>query len=81
MAEDEKKKKEKAQQEEKTKKWVEGNTKKCPKCRADIQKNGGCDHMTCKTFPEVFLSKAASVNIHIRLQMQNGVLLEMSCIL
>ncbi len=28
-------------------KWRKKNTKKCPKCHCDIQKNGGCDHMTC----------------------------------
>lgn len=28
--------------------WVELNTKKCPNCFAMIEKNGGCNHMTCK---------------------------------
>lgn len=27
--------------------WIRHNTKKCPKCRADIEKNEGCRHMTC----------------------------------
>jgi ariadne-1 len=27
--------------------WIIANTKKCPKCRAPIEKNGGCMHMTC----------------------------------
>jgi len=27
--------------------WVKTNTRDCPKCRANIQKNGGCNHMTC----------------------------------
>lgn len=27
--------------------WRERNTKNCPKCAAPIQKNGGCNHMTC----------------------------------
>jgi len=28
--------------------WVKANAKKCPKCQAPIEKNGGCNHMTCK---------------------------------
>lgn len=28
--------------------WVKKNTKKCTKCKTDIQKNEGCMHMTCK---------------------------------
>ena len=27
--------------------WKKKNTKKCPKCGVDIQKNQGCMHMTC----------------------------------
>ena len=27
--------------------WAMNNAKKCPSCRADIQKNGGCNKMTC----------------------------------
>ena len=27
--------------------WVTKNTKACPGCRAPIQKNGGCNHVTC----------------------------------
>ncbi|KAJ8277579.1 hypothetical protein GJAV_G00076920 [Gymnothorax javanicus] len=27
--------------------WVENNTKKCPRCSAAIQKNGGCNRMWC----------------------------------
>ena len=34
--------------EEETKKWLEENTKRCPNCGANINKNGGCNHMTCK---------------------------------
>jgi len=29
--------------------WEEVFTKKCPKCDANIEKNGGCSHMTCKS--------------------------------
>jgi len=28
--------------------WVVAHTKSCPNCNAPIEKNGGCDHMTCK---------------------------------
>ncbi|KAJ7932834.1 hypothetical protein B0H13DRAFT_1954860 [Mycena leptocephala] len=29
-------------------KWREKNgVKQCPHCHADIEKNGGCNHMTC----------------------------------
>ncbi len=27
--------------------WIENNTKKCPKCKQNIEKNEGCNHMTC----------------------------------
>ena len=34
--------------DELTRSWVETNTKKCPYCQCNIEKDGGCDHMTCK---------------------------------
>lgn len=29
-------------------KWISEHTKKCPSCGIDIEKNKGCNHMTCK---------------------------------
>jgi ariadne-1 len=31
-----------------THKWIMVNTKDCPKCNSAIEKNGGCNHMTCR---------------------------------
>ena len=28
--------------------WIMANTKKCPKCGVNIEKNQGCNHMTCR---------------------------------
>uniref|UniRef100_A0A0E0D3W2 RBR-type E3 ubiquitin transferase n=1 Tax=Oryza meridionalis TaxID=40149 RepID=A0A0E0D3W2_9ORYZ len=28
-------------------KWIVANTKSCPKCSKPIEKNGGCNHVTC----------------------------------
>eukprot|EP01083_Nonionella_stella_P073155 197581_1 len=33
----------------KNKQWLQGHTKQCPKCERHIEKNGGCNHMTCRT--------------------------------
>eukprot|EP00128_Syssomonas_multiformis_P005032 Colp12_sorted_trinity150504_noHs@20653 len=29
--------------------WIAANTKECPKCKTTIEKNGGCNHMVCKS--------------------------------
>ncbi|KAL8292392.1 hypothetical protein RQP46_001004 [Phenoliferia psychrophenolica] len=31
-----------------TSNWISANTKECSKCHSTIEKNGGCNHMTCK---------------------------------
>ncbi|CCU75817.1 RING finger protein [Blumeria hordei DH14] len=28
--------------------WISANTKECPTCNSTIEKNGGCNHMTCR---------------------------------
>ncbi|CAF3039456.1 unnamed protein product [Rotaria sp. Silwood2] len=28
--------------------WIVANTKECPSCHSSIEKNGGCNHMTCR---------------------------------
>ncbi|RDW84915.1 hypothetical protein BP6252_02505 [Coleophoma cylindrospora] len=28
--------------------WIHANTKECPRCNSTIEKNGGCNHMTCR---------------------------------
>lgn len=40
--------KEKCQSESETANWILANTKKCPKCNCRIEKNQGCNHMSCK---------------------------------
>ncbi|KAF7319610.1 RBR-type E3 ubiquitin transferase [Mycena chlorophos] len=34
--------------------WIQNNTKECPKSVSTIEKNGGCNHMTCKTCKNEF---------------------------
>ncbi|CAF1204647.1 unnamed protein product [Adineta steineri] len=34
-------------EETKNQNWLKDHTKKCPKCNVSIEKNDGCDHMTC----------------------------------
>jgi len=38
---------EKCQNESETANWIIANTKKCPQCNTRIEKNQGCNHMTC----------------------------------
>ncbi|KNE57025.1 hypothetical protein AMAG_02785 [Allomyces macrogynus ATCC 38327] len=38
----------KCQDDSETANWISANTKECPKCQSTIEKNGGCNHMTCK---------------------------------
>ncbi|KAL4244137.1 RBR-type E3 ubiquitin transferase [Abortiporus biennis] len=38
----------KCQDDSETANWIKSNTKECGKCQSTIEKNGGCNHMTCK---------------------------------
>jgi len=38
----------KCSNESETANWILANTKQCPKCSTRIEKNQGCNHMTCK---------------------------------
>lgn len=39
----------KCKDDSETANWIEANTHSCPKCLNSIEKNGGCNHMTCRT--------------------------------
>ena len=38
----------KCEDDSETLNWINANTKECPKCNNPIEKNGGCNHMTCR---------------------------------
>lgn len=38
----------KCEDDSETANWISANTKECPKCHSTIEKNGGCNHMTCR---------------------------------
>lgn len=37
----------KCKDDSETVKWLSANTKECPRCGCPIEKNGGCNHMSC----------------------------------
>ena len=39
---------EKTNGDSETRNWMTANTKPCPKCSKLVEKNGGCNHVTCK---------------------------------
>jgi ariadne-1 len=38
----------KCEDDSETANWISAHTKECPKCLSTIEKNGGCNHMTCR---------------------------------
>ncbi|KAI9676896.1 MAG: hypothetical protein M1817_006735 [Caeruleum heppii] len=38
----------KCEDDSETANWISANTKECPICGSTIEKNGGCNHMTCR---------------------------------
>ena len=38
----------KCEDDSETSNWISANTKECTKCNSTIEKNGGCNHMTCR---------------------------------
>jgi len=38
----------KSKDDSETSNWINANTQDCPKCHSAIEKNGGCNHMTCR---------------------------------
>jgi len=38
----------KCEDDSETANWISANTKECSKCMSTIEKNGGCNHMTCR---------------------------------
>ena len=45
---------EKCQNESETANWILANTKRCPACKTRIEKNQGCNHMTCRVCKHEF---------------------------
>jgi hypothetical protein len=37
----------KCEDDSETKNWMQANTKPCPKCGKPVEKNGGCNLVTC----------------------------------
>ncbi|KZZ97002.1 RING finger domain-containing protein [Ascosphaera apis ARSEF 7405] len=38
----------KCKDDSETANWISAHTKECPRCQSTIEKNGGCNHMTCR---------------------------------
>ncbi len=52
--------------ESETANWILANTRKCPNCQTRIEKNQGCNHMTCKVCKHEFcwICMGKYVNCH-----------------
>jgi hypothetical protein len=58
--------------------WVAHNSRKCPGCQSPIQKNEGCDHMTCKSSIVPLTTRQQLLISFCRYTMPSSVLLDMS---
>ncbi|KAJ2997837.1 hypothetical protein HDV02_005107 [Globomyces sp. JEL0801] len=43
-----------------TSNWIAANTKECTKCNSIIEKNGGCNHMTCRKCKHEYYNRYAN---------------------
>ncbi|KAI6195897.1 RBR-type E3 ubiquitin transferase [Aphelenchoides besseyi] len=51
--------------------WISTNSKPCPKCRVNIEKNGGCDHITCRKCKHEFCWRCLNPSSHANWYIHN----------
>lgn len=55
----------KCKDDSETANWISAHTKDCPKCQSAIEKNGGCNHMTCRKCRYEFCWVCMGKEIHL----------------